>query len=145
MGYRDKELKTLGRDTMEEMEAMMPGDLEKVILEATSSMDQVKKELEANPKYQDLKYSLSSLTAGKRDVDKRQKARIKYALERLTEIGKLGVVERLEWESETRKKRQALEEKKRKEAREKAEREAEAKATSDKDEAFSNVAKIKKG
>ena len=84
----DKYEKALGKDTVNEMNSMSEEQLKQVIVQASSAMKQVKDELEASPEYQALKANLSALTQGKKDVDKRQKARIGYALVRLEEKGK---------------------------------------------------------
>ncbi len=85
----DKVTKALGRDTVEEMDAMTTEELKKVVVEASSAMKEVKEELEANQNYQSLKADLKDLTAGKAAVDKRQKARIAYALDRVDSLGNL--------------------------------------------------------
>lgn len=76
----DKVCKILGDETTVEMGALSDEDIKQRIIGASSAMKQVKDELEANPKYQDLKEDLKALTAGKKEVDKRQKAIIAYAL-----------------------------------------------------------------
>lgn len=89
--------KLLGVDTIKEMEAMPEESLRQVIVEANQAMKIVADELEANTKYQELKASLSALTAGKRDVNKRQKGRIAYALKLLADQGKeplVGITEK---------------------------------------------------
>lgn len=72
--------KTLGRDTIVEMQSLAPEALHKAIVDAEQAMKQVADELEANGKYQELKDQLSAVTQGKKDVNKRQKAKIAYAL-----------------------------------------------------------------
>lgn len=86
----DKIKKALGNSTVEEMDKLGEYELRKVIVEANQAMKEVKEQLEANPKYQGLKSSLHDCTQGKRDVNKRQNAKIQYALHRMTEIGAPG-------------------------------------------------------
>lgn len=85
----DKVANALGRDTVEEMDAMNDVELKKVIVDANGAMKQVKEELDANQEYQAAKADVSHLSQGKRDVDKRQKAKIAYALDRIDGLGKL--------------------------------------------------------
>lgn len=103
----------LGQDTIEEMDMMDDAQLHKVVVEAESAMKQAKEELEANPKYQEAKENVKALSQGKRDLDKRQKGKIQYALSRLTEIGKLGSVDKMAWETTRMKFWLAKEEKER--------------------------------
>lgn len=88
----DKVANALGRDTVEEMDAMNDVELKKVIVDANGAMKQVKEELDANQAYQAAKADVSHLSQGKRDVDKRQKAKIAYALDRIEGLGKLDQV-----------------------------------------------------
>lgn len=88
MDKLEKMHKTLGRDTVDEMDKLNEEALKKIIVEASSAMQQVKDELEANPKYKEAKEDLLALTQGKKEVDKRQKARIAYSLYLLSEKGK---------------------------------------------------------
>lgn len=88
MDKLEKMHKTLGRDTVEEMDKLNEADLKKIIVEASSAMQQVKDELEANPNYKEARENLLALTQGKKEVDKRQKARIAYSLHLLSEKGK---------------------------------------------------------
>ncbi len=85
----EKVLKKIGKETQIELDSMVSVELEAKVVEASQAMEQVQTELEANPKYEELKESLAALQAGKKEVDSRQKAIIAYALHRLTEIGKL--------------------------------------------------------
>lgn len=94
----DKVIKALGSDTVEEMNTMFEDDLKKTVVEANTAMKTVEEELKKNAEYQGLKEDLKALTAGKREVDKRQKARIAYSLHRLEEMGKMAPMERRVWE-----------------------------------------------
>lgn len=88
MSISDKLLKVLGQDTVDEMDALAEPELKAVIVSANEAMEKVEQELEANAEYQRIKELKSDMTAGKRAVDARQKARIKYSLHRLSELGK---------------------------------------------------------
>lgn len=79
--------KALGKETMSELEALDNSSLEQRVVAANQAMKQVAEELQANPKFQELKESLKALSAGKRDVNKRQNAVIKYCLQLLTDKG----------------------------------------------------------
>src|SRR5579864_7275343 len=87
MQNRDKLMKTLGKDTVMEMESLDAEGLRKVIVQASQAMKEVAEELENNQKYQELKISLKNLSAGKRDVNKRQKNKIALALQLLADSG----------------------------------------------------------
>lgn len=76
----DKVLGALGENTKDEMDAMDEAHLRNVIVMANAAMEQVIEELDANVKYQEIKESKSAMEAGKKEVDKRQKAKIAYAL-----------------------------------------------------------------
>jgi hypothetical protein len=76
----DKIEKVLGTDTVKELEALSSADLETRIVSANQAMQQAEDELEANPKYEELKENLKALSAAKRDVNKRQKSIIKLCL-----------------------------------------------------------------
>lgn len=104
----DKVAKALGRDTVEEMDAMDETELKKVVVEATSAMKQVKEELEANKDYQAAKYDVSAFSQGKREVDKRQKARVQYALDRIDGLGKLDPMAYQEWRKQALKTKEEI-------------------------------------
>lgn len=84
----EKATKKLGKDTVTEMNAMSEEDLRQVIVQANSSMKEAKDKLDANPEYQQAKADLSLLQSSKKEVDARQKAKIEYALTRLSDSGK---------------------------------------------------------
>lgn len=81
----EKIVKALGPDTVQELNALYQDKLPGVIVAAESSIKQATEELEANPKYQEIKESLKALSQGLREVKKRQNAIIQYALHRLEE------------------------------------------------------------
>ncbi len=80
-------IKKLGDEFIQELEAKSPGELETHIINAEKAMSQAQDELEANPKYQELKDSLAAVTEGKKEVDKRQKAIIAVSLHLLAQKG----------------------------------------------------------
>lgn len=79
--------KTLGLETVKELEAFDEASLKKRIVEANQAMKQVAEELEANEKYQEIKENKKALESGKREVNKRQKAVIAYCLSLLDSKG----------------------------------------------------------
>lgn len=83
----DKVIDAIGLETKEEMDSLSIEDLKAKVVKASQAMKEEKEQLEANPKYQELKASMSACTQGKKDVDKRQKAIIAYALRLLDEKG----------------------------------------------------------
>ena len=76
----EKIKKALDDSTIEALDSADAAELKNRITLAAQAMQKVKDELEANEEYQNLKESLAAVTAGKKEVDKRQKAIIKYAL-----------------------------------------------------------------
>lgn len=99
---------SLGNDTIEAMDAMDENELKAAVVQAHGAMKQVAEELAANEKYQEAKKAVELLSSGKREVDKRQKAKLTYSLYRLEELGKLGVMERLAWDDQSRRTKQKL-------------------------------------
>lgn len=83
----EKAEKILGEEYLAEMNNLIPGELRSLIAEANNAMEQVVAELEENVKYQTIKEQKQDMEAGKRDVDKRQKAIIVCALARLNSPG----------------------------------------------------------
>ncbi len=75
-----KAMDLLGNDTLKELEALSKEGLDKRIVDAEKAMREAADELEKNPEYENLRESLKALTAGKRELDKRQKAVILVAL-----------------------------------------------------------------
>lgn len=78
----------IGQETIDEMDSYDEQQLRSVVVNAQSSMQDAKEELEANREYQRAKLAIKDLSAGKREVDSRQKAKTTYALYRLKEMGK---------------------------------------------------------
>lgn len=79
----DTVIKNIGKETQAELDSLSAEDLKAKIVQAEQAMDEVAKELEANEKYQEIKELLKAMTQGKKEVNKRQKAIIQYALHRL--------------------------------------------------------------
>lgn len=77
----------LGHITTEEMDKLSVEELKSAIVESEKSMKGAKEELEKNEKYQSYKSALKDLSLGMRDVNKRQKAKIQYALHLMEEKG----------------------------------------------------------
>ncbi len=109
---KTKAINKLGKDTVEEMEALGADGLKKVIVDAATAMRTAKEELEALPAYQDAKYNLSVLSQGKRDVDARQKLKTQFALEILEGCGKLSKADLMHWEYEQEQRRLTLDKEK---------------------------------
>jgi hypothetical protein len=76
--------KELGPDALTELAG---ADLEAAITNAAGAIKTSEDELEANPKYQELKESMKAVKAGLGEVKKRQKAIIDYCLHLLEERG----------------------------------------------------------
>lgn len=80
--------KLLGKDAMTTLEAASPQTLDIVISHACAAIKEAADQLEANPKYQELKESLKACSAGLREVKAFQNAKIQYALHLAEEKGK---------------------------------------------------------
>lgn len=106
MFISDKLSKTLGKDTIEELESMDESELRNVIVQASDAMKQAKEELDGNVRYQDLKAKCNAMTEGKKAIDKRQKARIQYALDKMAFVGKMDISDRLAYDRDLVKKRE---------------------------------------
>lgn len=79
--------KVLGKETLSELEAMSVEVLKDHVVAAEHAIYETIRELEANPVYQQHKDSIKALSEGLRDVKKRQKAIIEYALSLLQDKG----------------------------------------------------------
>jgi L-fucose isomerase-like protein len=91
----------LGASVVEELDSLDETELKAAITQAAQAMKEVKEELDANEKYQQAKQACKDLSAGKRDLDKYQKGKTQYALSRLEDLGKMGIKERLDWQTQT--------------------------------------------
>ena len=79
--------KALGRETMTDLESLPADMLKDHIVSAETAIRDAANELEANPKYQELKDSLKALSEGLREVKKRQNAIIQYSLSLIEDKG----------------------------------------------------------
>lgn len=82
----DRAYKTVGADTIKELEVMQPDELKKRIVAANEAIREVSAELEANQQYQELKANKTALEAGKKEVNKRQNAIILIGLHFLKDL-----------------------------------------------------------
>jgi len=80
--------KILGDDKMQSLEGGQVGELQITISNAAQAIRQAEDELEANPKYQELKESLKAVSEGLREVKKFQNAVIQYSLSLIEDKGK---------------------------------------------------------
>lgn len=85
----DKISDILGLEFVNDLNNISNEDLKTVIVEASQSIKQATEALEANPAFQELKESLKALSAGLKDVKKRQNAIIQYSLHLTSERGKI--------------------------------------------------------
>lgn len=72
--------KALGKEMMGELEALPVEVLKDTLVNAEHAINEAVRELEANPKFQELKDSLKAISEGLREVKKRQTAIIQYSL-----------------------------------------------------------------
>lgn len=79
--------KTLGKETLLELESMSADVLKDHIVSAEHAIYETLRELEANEIYLQHKDSIKSLSEGLRDMKKRQNAIIQYALSLLEDKG----------------------------------------------------------
>lgn len=87
----EKKLKKIDKElgeTIKELDALNLDALDQRIVGANQSIKQVTDELEANPKFQELKQNLKDISEGLKEVKKRQNAIIQYSLHRIEEKGK---------------------------------------------------------
>jgi hypothetical protein len=83
----DKLERTLGKDTIADLNAVPVDMLKAHIVASEQSMKAAKEELEANPQYQELRENLKALSQGLREVNTRQRAIIQYCLHLIEEKG----------------------------------------------------------
>lgn len=79
--------KALGQDKMIELERNSVDQMRDAIVDSEYAIREAINELEANPKYLELKESLKALSEGLREVKKRQNAIIQYCLSILEDRG----------------------------------------------------------
>lgn len=85
----EKIVKILGKDVIGDLDAMPVDVLKDHLVFSEHSIMEATRELDANPKFQEIKQSLKDLSEGLREVKKRQNALIQYILHRLEESGKV--------------------------------------------------------
>jgi hypothetical protein len=83
----DKISNILGLELINEINALDSDSLKNQIVQAETAMKDAKQELEANPKYEEIKEQLKAITAGLKEVRKFQNAKIAYALDLLESKG----------------------------------------------------------
>ncbi len=79
--------KVLGKDKLAELEALDNEGLKSAVTGADMSVKQALDQLEANPKYQEIKESLKALREGVTELRKHQGALVTYALHLIEEKG----------------------------------------------------------
>ena len=79
--------KLLGKETIQDLEGLDPSGLKARIAKAEGAIKAVQDELQANPEYVAMKEALSALSAGLKEVTKRQKGITQYSLHLLEEKG----------------------------------------------------------
>ncbi len=77
----------LGKSTLQELEAMDDSALALRVVQAGAAMKSAKSELDANPKFQQIKADKNALESGFKDVKKRQTGIVEYCLHLLEERG----------------------------------------------------------
>lgn len=81
--------KLLGKELIDGIVTMAPDRLETQIALSAGAIKEAEDQLEANPKFQELKDSLKACSAGLREVKAFQNAKIQFALHMLEEKGKV--------------------------------------------------------
>lgn len=84
----EKAYKALDPETIKEIEALGPEELREKVVQASQAMVQVQTELDNNSDYQEMLENKKAMEAGKKEVNKRQKAVITVALNALENMGK---------------------------------------------------------
>lgn len=79
--------KTLGKDKLADLEALDVSGLKSAVTAADMAVKQAIDQLEANPKYQEIKESLKALREGVTELRKHQGALVTYALHLIEEKG----------------------------------------------------------
>ncbi len=85
---QEKIEKILGQETIKELESYDSDGLVGMVAKAEGAVKQAQDELEANSAYEELKENLKALSAGMKEVKKRQRAIVAYSLHLLEEAGK---------------------------------------------------------
>jgi ribosomal protein RSM22 (predicted rRNA methylase) len=84
----NKVLKELGQEAIAALEALNEDELKAAVVQAGQAIKTAVQELEANPKYVEVKELLTDIKSALVDVRKRQNAITQYALHLLEEKGK---------------------------------------------------------
>lgn len=79
--------KILGADTISDLESLPVDVLKDTLVSAEHSIMEAIRELEANPKYSELKESIKALSSGLKEVKARQNSIIQYTLSLLEDKG----------------------------------------------------------
>lgn len=82
---REKLEKILGKEKIQELEAVTSSELKNTIVNSECTMKSAQDELDANEKYQELLVAKEALSAGLSEVKKRQNAVIQYCAHLLEE------------------------------------------------------------
>lgn len=82
-----KKIGSDGEEVLKELEAMATPELNKRIAQANQAISETKEELEANPKYIEVKNDVKLLSSGFREVKARQNAIIAIAVKLRQEKG----------------------------------------------------------
>ncbi len=85
---QEKIEKILGLQFVHELDALASSELKEKVAQAEGAVKQAQDELEANDDYNAMKESLKDLSAGMKEVKKRQRAIVAYSLHLLEEKGK---------------------------------------------------------
>lgn len=80
--------KILGKPWMGDMDALSRQELQASIAQAEGAIKSTSDELEANEEYQSRKQAVLDMSQGLKEVRKRQKAIVEYALHLIEESGK---------------------------------------------------------
>ena len=83
----DKLAKIIGAERLEELKNSSVEKLKETIVTASMQKSEAKRELEANPNYQQLKADMKALKGGYNDLSKELNAVIRAAVELLEEKG----------------------------------------------------------
>lgn len=82
----EKIVKILGMDKVNELQLLSVEEQKEQVVNAEQAIKQAQDELEAMPKYQELKENLKDLSEGLKEVRKRQKAISQLCLSMLEDI-----------------------------------------------------------
>lgn len=83
----ERAVKNLGPESVKELEELSVDGLKQVVVAAEQIMKEASDELEANPKYQELKENIKAIQASKKEINVKQKSKIVVALELLATKG----------------------------------------------------------